>query len=80
MSDNYYQIIENGITFNIEDLYFTRSKNGARRWLLNGVLHRENGPAVEYSNGEKFWWFNNKNIKVKTQEEFEQMIKLKSFW
>jgi hypothetical protein len=24
------------------------------------VLHREDGPAVEYPNGDKYWFYNNK--------------------
>ena len=24
-------------------------------WFFNGNLHREDGPAVEYSNGDKIW-------------------------
>src|SRR5579859_6911180 len=31
---------------------------GARRWYLNGQLHREDGPAVELPNGDKSWYFN----------------------
>ena len=27
-------------------------------WYKNGLLHRENGPAVEYSNGKKEWYKN----------------------
>jgi hypothetical protein len=27
-------------------------------WFLNGKLHREDGPAVEWSNGEKQWYLN----------------------
>jgi hypothetical protein len=29
-----------------------------RRWYLNGKLHREDGPAVEYADGSKEWWIN----------------------
>jgi hypothetical protein len=25
-----------------------------------GLLHREDGPAVEYNNGKKEWWINGK--------------------
>ena len=25
-------------------------------WSLNGELHREDGPAIEYSTGEKLWY------------------------
>jgi hypothetical protein len=27
-------------------------------WYLNGKLHREDGPAIEYKNGDKSWWLN----------------------
>jgi hypothetical protein len=31
---------------------------GEKRWFLNGKLHREDGPAVEYPNGTKHWFLN----------------------
>ena len=37
-----------------------RTNNGDKSWFLNGKLHREDGPAVEYSDGNKFWWLNGK--------------------
>lgn len=27
-------------------------------WRLNGKLHREDGPAIEYANGDRFWFQN----------------------
>ena len=30
------------------------------KWYLNGLLHRENGPAVERSDGSKDWFLNGK--------------------
>lgn len=30
-------------------------RRGTRRWKLDGVLHREDGPAVERADGTKFW-------------------------
>jgi len=30
-------------------------ENGDREWSLNGKLHREDGPAIEWSNGTKEW-------------------------
>ena len=30
--------------------------DGTRRWMLNRVLHRVDGPAVEYADGRKEWW------------------------
>jgi len=33
---------------------------GDKVWKLpNGELHREDGPAIEYSNGSKEWFLNN---------------------
>ena len=31
---------------------------GSKRWLLNDILHREDGPAVEHKNGDKTWNLN----------------------
>jgi len=31
---------------------------GHREWWLNGQLHREGGPAVEWENGNREWWLN----------------------
>jgi len=32
----------------------------SRRWYKKGkLLHRENGPAVEFDNGTKYWLINN---------------------
>ena len=37
-------------------------------WFLNNKRHREDGPAYEYSNGNKQWWLNGKQYY--TEEEF----------
>jgi hypothetical protein len=31
---------------------------GNKRWYLNGNLHREDGPAVEYKIGTNLWYIN----------------------
>ena len=31
---------------------------GSKEWYVNGKLHREDGPAVEYANGTKEWCVN----------------------
>jgi hypothetical protein len=36
------------------------SENGTKEWYLNGVLHREDGPAVEWVSGYKAWYKNGK--------------------
>jgi hypothetical protein len=38
----------------------TTYSNGTKEWLLNGILHREDGPAVEKANGDKVWYLNGK--------------------
>jgi hypothetical protein len=32
--------------------------NGDKFWYLNDKLHREDGPAIEYSDGDKAWYLN----------------------
>jgi hypothetical protein len=32
--------------------------NGTKSWTLNGKYHREDGPAVEWTDGSKEWWIN----------------------
>jgi len=33
-------------------------RHGNKYWVLNGVRHRTDGPAVEYADGTKYWWLN----------------------
>jgi hypothetical protein len=33
-------------------------KNGIQEWRLNGVYHREDGPAIIYPDGTQKWWLN----------------------
>ena len=44
--------------------------DGDKFWWLNGKIHREDGPAVEYANGTKEWFLNDKEV---TQEEHKRM-------
>ena len=34
--------------------------NGDKHWWLNGLRHREDGPAVEFADGHKEWYLNGK--------------------
>jgi hypothetical protein len=34
--------------------------NGDKRWYLNGLRHREDGPAFEGVDGDKYWYLNGK--------------------
>ena len=31
-----------------------------KHYYINGILHREDGPAVEYPDGTKYWYKNGK--------------------
>ena len=31
---------------------------GTVRWYVDGKLHREDGPAIEYTNGDESWYLN----------------------
>ena len=44
--------------------------NGDKEWFLNGKLHREDGPAVEYADGHKSWYLNGKEV---TEEEHKRL-------
>ena len=35
-------------------------EDGHKEWLVNGKLHREDGPAFEYADGAKEWFLNGK--------------------
>ena len=39
---------------------FKKDFFGNKRYYLNGLLHREDGPAIEYFNGTKYWCKNGK--------------------
>lgn len=41
----------------------TTLPDGTREWRVNGQLHREDGPAIEYADGTREWWRNGKFIK-----------------
>ena len=34
--------------------------DGTKEWFLNGKLHRENGPAIEWPTGLREWFLNGK--------------------
>lgn len=46
-----YKIFEDGIEYDIKE-YF----NGNKYWRYKGYIHRENGPAIEWSNKYKAWY------------------------
>ena len=44
--------------------------DGSKSWRLNGKLHREDGPAIEWADGYKFWYLDGKEV---TEEEHKRM-------
>ena len=42
--------------------------NGTKEWYLNGKIHREDGPAIEWASGYKGWWLNGKKL---TEQEHQ---------
>ena len=53
---------------------------GYKEWSFNGKYHRIDGPAIIYIDGSCEWWVNGEQLACTTQEEFEQLMKLKVFW
>ena len=41
-----------------------------RHYYFNNKLHREDGPAVEWGNGTKFWYLNGEEL---TKAEFNAL-------
>jgi hypothetical protein len=63
-------------------LYRTGNKYYYEPDISRVRYHREDGPAIEFKDDiiPKQWWYNGKQLDCKTQEEFEQLLKLKAFW
>jgi hypothetical protein len=53
--------------------------NKSKWHYFNGVLHRLDGPAIEYESGVCYWVYNGKHIACESQEEFERIVKLLVF-
>ena len=45
--------------------------SGGKEWYLNGKLHREDGPAIEWIDGCKSWYLNGNPL---TEEEHRKQI------
>ena len=43
-------------------------------WYKDGLLHREDSPAIQFSDGFKLWYLNDIQ---KTEEEFNQWLEKK---
>lgn len=81
----YYYVTEDNIKYHVESdgvnsiWFYTK-------YSIDGKLSRLRGPAVQYGNGKdndvskSEWWINGTQIECSSQEEFEQLLKMKAFW
>ena len=56
------------------------NKIGETFWKLNGKRHREDGPAIEYADGEEQWYLNGVKLtkeqhKIKTSSIKDHTVK-----
>lgn len=47
--------------------------------MPNCKHHRLDGPAIEWHNGDKWWFYKGKSVDCNNQIEFERWLKLKAF-
>jgi len=57
--------------------YIIKTLNfGTRAWYYKGLLHREDGPAVEYAGGDKEWYLAHEKY---TEKEWTIEMRKKKF-
>jgi hypothetical protein len=84
---------EEGVLHNEKEysLRFALSKRLNKYWYENGILHKLDGPAyIDIDNmalGLKMplnygmhWYYENELMSCNSQEDFERILKMKSFW
>jgi hypothetical protein len=59
----------------MEDNIEVRINEDGKNHYKNGKRHRLNGPAIEWSNGDKSWYYEGRFITEKSQEDFERLIR-----
>ena len=50
---------------------FSTFHDGTKEWFQNGLLHREDGPAIEYHDGTKEWYLEGV---VYSEKEFQKKM------
>ena len=50
---------------------------GKKVWYKNGKYHRENGPAIEYIDGDNYWFLNGVGLTEREHRMLVRQIKLK---
>ena len=51
--------------------------NGTKQWLVNGKLHRLDGPAIEHYSGSKYWYIDNIKCAKEQHKLLHSIMKLK---
>ena len=51
------KVIECGLEYTV-----VTYDNGNTGWYLGNEFHREEGPAIEYHDGGRVWWLNNRLV------------------
>jgi hypothetical protein len=49
-----------------------KDQYGSKHWHINGILHREDGPALILDNGARFWYINGDEY---SEAEFDKIMK-----
>lgn len=86
VDDNYFLHAEDGpavVRYYWGDNYwdgYNKHLYTKELWYHHGKLHRTDGPAVTYLDGGQVWYVDGKKVNCFSQEEFKQLMKLKSFW
>jgi hypothetical protein len=57
----------------------TENKNGNKWWYLDGLLHREDGPAIDNSGHTKFWYLNGVRISLETESDDPKVKRLQEY-
>ena len=54
---------------------------GIKQWYKDGKRHREYGPAIEYANGHKVYYYESQFYpEIESDEEWKNFLKLKFLW
>ena len=56
------------------------TKNGSKFWYWDGKIHRTDGPAVIYDDGDMEWWVNGKIHRVEGPAIYDKMLKYQEWW
>jgi len=74
VSDGYIAYYDEQGNWHKEDGPARINVRASGMWLNNGIQ------TTRHPLTENEWWYHGKQINANTQEEFEQLLKLKAFW